>query len=98
MTLLAQVRRALAVVAHPDDESFGLGAVLGYLVHNGAEVSVLCFTRGEASTSDVRQLRSTKCWSSTVTASGRRSPRTRASPATIRSCGNGCGCWETRST
>lgn len=54
MTLLAQVRRALAVVAHPDDESFGLGAVLGHLVDNGTEVSVLCFTRGEASTLHAR--------------------------------------------
>lgn len=40
----------LAVVAHPDDESFGLGAVLAGLVQAGAEVAVLCFTRGEAST------------------------------------------------
>jgi LmbE family N-acetylglucosaminyl deacetylase len=47
---LAGVRRALAVVAHPDDESFGLGALLDHLVHAGVEVSVLCFTHGEAST------------------------------------------------
>lgn len=40
----------LAVVAHPDDESFGLGAVLSGFVDQGAAVSVLCFTRGEAST------------------------------------------------
>ena len=40
----------LAVVAHPDDESFGLGAVLTAFVARGATVSVLCFTRGEAST------------------------------------------------
>ncbi len=43
-------RSVLAVVAHPDDESFGLGAVLAAFVAAGAEVSVLCFTRGEAST------------------------------------------------
>ena len=47
---LAGARRALAVVAHPDDESFGLGAVLDHLVRSGVEVSVLCFTHGEAST------------------------------------------------
>lgn len=47
---LAGVRRALAVVAHPDDESFGLGGVLDSLVRGGTEVSVLCFTHGEAST------------------------------------------------
>jgi len=42
----------LAVVAHPDDESFGLGAVLDSFVQGGATVSVLCFTHGEASTLD----------------------------------------------
>ncbi|WP_226902634.1 PIG-L deacetylase family protein [Phycicoccus mangrovi] len=43
-------RRVLAVVAHPDDESFGLGALLDAFGSAGAEVSVLCLTRGEAST------------------------------------------------
>ncbi|GGL38504.1 PIG-L family deacetylase [Phycicoccus endophyticus] len=43
-------RRVLAVVAHPDDESFGLGALLDAFVRSGAEVSVLCLTHGEAST------------------------------------------------
>lgn len=38
----------LAVCAHPDDESFGLGAVLSTLAEGGATVRVLCFTRGEA--------------------------------------------------
>ncbi len=41
---------ALAVCAHPDDESFGLGAVLNHLVASGIRASVLCFTAGEAST------------------------------------------------
>jgi LmbE family N-acetylglucosaminyl deacetylase len=40
----------LAVVAHPDDESFGLGAVLSTLVEAGRDVRVVCLTRGEAST------------------------------------------------
>jgi LmbE family N-acetylglucosaminyl deacetylase len=40
----------LAVVAHPDDESFGLGAVLSTFAGAGAAVTVLCFTHGEAST------------------------------------------------
>src|SRR6266566_525795 len=40
----------LAVVAHPDDETFGLGAVLGALTADGAVVHLLCYTRGEAST------------------------------------------------
>jgi LmbE family N-acetylglucosaminyl deacetylase len=43
-------RRALVVVAHPDDETFGLGAVIDALISAGSAVHVLCFTRGEAST------------------------------------------------
>ncbi|HEX3003984.1 MAG TPA: PIG-L deacetylase family protein [Angustibacter sp.] len=43
-------RSVLAVVAHPDDESFGLGAVLSAFADAGAAVSVLCLTHGEAST------------------------------------------------
>jgi len=39
-----------AVVAHPDDETFGLGALLANLAGEGREVRVLCFTHGEAST------------------------------------------------
>lgn len=40
----------LAVVAHPDDESFGLGAILDLFIAHGAHVTVLCLTEGEAST------------------------------------------------
>jgi LmbE family N-acetylglucosaminyl deacetylase len=40
----------LAVVAHPDDESFGLGAVIDRLAAGGTVVHVLCYTHGEAST------------------------------------------------
>ena len=40
----------LAVVAHPDDESFGLGALLSEAVTSGARAGVLCLTHGEAST------------------------------------------------
>src|SRR5674476_1023032 len=40
----------LAVVAHPDDESFGLGALLDAFARAGAGVEVLCLTHGEAST------------------------------------------------
>jgi LmbE family N-acetylglucosaminyl deacetylase len=55
-------RRPLAVVAHPDDESFGLGAVLSAFGAAGARPAVLCFTHGEASTvhgveGDLRTLR-----------------------------------------
>ncbi|MFD1662349.1 PIG-L deacetylase family protein [Streptomyces caeni] len=44
------VRRVMAVVAHPDDESFGLGALLDLLSGGGVPTTVLCFTHGEAST------------------------------------------------
>lgn len=47
---LPRLARVLAVCAHPDDESFGLGAVLGALAKAGTSSSVLCFTHGEAST------------------------------------------------
>jgi len=40
----------LAVVAHPDDESFGLGALLEAFTSVGAGVELLCLTHGEAST------------------------------------------------
>ena len=43
-------RSVLAVVAHPDDESFGLGAILSAFADRGAELAVLCLTQGEAST------------------------------------------------
>ena len=39
----------LAVVAHPDDESFGLGAVIDMLATGGMTVHILCYTHGEAS-------------------------------------------------
>lgn len=42
--------RVLAVCAHPDDESFGLGAVISTLIDRGAAIDLVCLTRGEAST------------------------------------------------
>src|ERR1035441_8861235 len=46
---------ALVVIAHPDDESFGLGAVIDQLTAAGAAVHILCFTHGGASTLDQTQ-------------------------------------------
>jgi LmbE family N-acetylglucosaminyl deacetylase len=47
---LPEVHDVLAVCAHPDDESFGLGALLAGFSERGSTVRVLCFTHGEAST------------------------------------------------
>jgi len=60
--LIPSWRSALVAVAHPDDETFGLGAIVSCLTASGTAVHVLCFTRGEASTlnendSDLRQAR-----------------------------------------
>jgi LmbE family N-acetylglucosaminyl deacetylase len=46
---LPDARSVLVVCAHPDDESFGLGAALATLSESGSSTAVLCFTRGEAS-------------------------------------------------
>jgi len=48
--LLSAWPAVVAVVAHPDDESFGLGAIIDKMTSAGAMVHVLCYTRGEAST------------------------------------------------
>lgn len=48
--LLPHWSTVLAVVAHPDDESFGLGGVLDAFARRGTGVQVLCLTHGEAST------------------------------------------------
>jgi N-acetyl-1-D-myo-inositol-2-amino-2-deoxy-alpha-D-glucopyranoside deacetylase len=39
--------RWLITVAHPDDETFGCGSLIAYAAQRGAEVTVLCATRGE---------------------------------------------------
>lgn len=40
-------KSVLAVVAHPDDQSFGLGAILDAFIFAGTRVRVLCLTHGE---------------------------------------------------
>lgn len=37
----------LAVLAHPDDETFGMGGTLAYYSRHGVEVHLVCATRGE---------------------------------------------------
>jgi N-acetylglucosamine malate deacetylase 2 len=50
LQLLPAWTGVLAVVAHPDDETFGLGAVVDGMTAARAAVHILCYTRGEAST------------------------------------------------
>lgn len=41
-------KKILAVFAHPDDEAFGPGGTLARYAAEGAEIHILCATRGEA--------------------------------------------------
>ncbi len=47
-------RTLLAVLAHPDDESFGTGGTLALYAQSGAAVYLVCATRGEAGEIDPR--------------------------------------------
>jgi len=44
------VKVLLAVLAHPDDETFGMGGTLALYARRGAQVHLVCATRGEAGT------------------------------------------------
>ncbi len=44
---MAAEKRLLAVLAHPDDESFGMGGTLALYASRGVEVHLVCATRGE---------------------------------------------------
>ncbi len=41
-------RKLLAVLAHPDDETFGMGGTLAYYAQRGVQTYLICATRGEA--------------------------------------------------
>lgn len=45
-------RRLLIALAHPDDESFGSGALIAKLVASGIEVYYICATKGDRGTMD----------------------------------------------
>jgi N-acetyl-1-D-myo-inositol-2-amino-2-deoxy-alpha-D-glucopyranoside deacetylase len=44
--------KLLAVLAHPDDESFGMGGTLALYAQRGASVYLICATRGEVGDMD----------------------------------------------
>lgn len=46
----------LAVLAHPDDETFGIGGTLALYASRGVQVHLICATRGEAGTVDPEHL------------------------------------------
>ena len=48
MTMIEEKRTLLSVLAHPDDESFGMGGTLAKYAEDGTEVHLICATRGEA--------------------------------------------------
>jgi LmbE family N-acetylglucosaminyl deacetylase len=43
----AQKNRMLTVLAHPDDETFGMGGTLALYARKGVDVHLICATRGE---------------------------------------------------
>jgi N-acetyl-1-D-myo-inositol-2-amino-2-deoxy-alpha-D-glucopyranoside deacetylase len=44
---MAEPKTILAVLAHPDDESFGMGGTLALYASRGLQVHLVCATRGE---------------------------------------------------
>lgn len=51
-----QQRVLLAVLAHPDDETFGMGGTLAFYARRGVLVHLVCATRGEVGEMDERLL------------------------------------------
>jgi len=57
-TIAAMEKRTLlAVLAHPDDESFGMGGTLALYATRGVEVHLVCATRGEVGDVDPELLK-----------------------------------------
>lgn len=53
---MTEPKTILAVLAHPDDESFGLGGTLALYARKGYDTYYVCATRGEAGTVDDEHL------------------------------------------
>ncbi len=50
----------LAVLAHPDDETFGMGGTLAKYAHEGVDVYLICATRGEVGEMEEKYLKGFK--------------------------------------
>lgn len=48
--------RLMAVLAHPDDESFGVGGTLAFYAQKGVDVHLVCATQGEAGEVEPHQM------------------------------------------
>jgi LmbE family N-acetylglucosaminyl deacetylase len=59
-TMESRSLKLLAVLAHPDDESFGMGGTLALYARRGDHVYLVCATRGEAGTVDDEHMHSFK--------------------------------------
>lgn len=44
---MKEKKKILVVLAHPDDESFGIGGTLAYYAKQGVEIHLVCATKGE---------------------------------------------------
>ena len=55
-------RRLLAVFAHPDDESMGMGGTLAKYAAEGVETHLVCASRGERGWFKVRRMRRRAPW------------------------------------
>jgi LmbE family N-acetylglucosaminyl deacetylase len=53
---MSEKKKILSVLAHPDDESFGMGGTLALYAQQGVEVHLICATRGEAGEVDAEFL------------------------------------------
>jgi LmbE family N-acetylglucosaminyl deacetylase len=51
---MSTIKTLVAIFAHPDDESFGIGGTLARYAHQGVLAHYLCGTRGESGTVDPR--------------------------------------------
>jgi LmbE family N-acetylglucosaminyl deacetylase len=49
-------KKMLVVVAHPDDETFGMGGTLALYAHLGVEIHLICTTRGEVGEVEAEKL------------------------------------------